>query len=237
MALFVPRDRTSLFRQFLAGMYDAVIITDPSGHILEINARAEEFFSFVLDEVIDHPVSDLIPGLSSDVVVRIRRGLGEDRHVVIDANGRNKSGEKFACEVAISVIDLMNPGNLVFTVRNTERRRKINNMFRAKSNAFQIAQCALFACDLEGRIRDVNEQFLEMFGLKDEEDAQRHMFADLMPDEPLLANFQKALDGERTVTEIIADGDDDDQSALEIVLAPNMHGRKCHGVVGSILRV
>ena len=43
-ALFVPKDRKSLFRQFLAGMYDAVVITDPNGHILEINPRAEEYF-------------------------------------------------------------------------------------------------------------------------------------------------------------------------------------------------
>ena len=27
MPLFVPKDRKSLFRQFLAGMYDAVVIT------------------------------------------------------------------------------------------------------------------------------------------------------------------------------------------------------------------
>ena len=42
MPLFVPKDRKSLFRQFLAGMYDAVVITDPNGHIIEINPRAGE---------------------------------------------------------------------------------------------------------------------------------------------------------------------------------------------------
>ena len=47
MPLFVPKDRKSLFRQFLAGMYDAVVITDPNGHILEINPRAEEHFGYV----------------------------------------------------------------------------------------------------------------------------------------------------------------------------------------------
>lgn len=236
MPLFVPKDRKSLFRQFLAGMYDAVVITDPNGHIIEINPRAEEHFGYTQDEVIDRPISVYIPGLAPEIVQRIRRGLDQDRHMVLDANGLNKDGSKFACEVTVSMIDLMDPGDLVFTVRNTERRRRINNIFRAKSNAFQIAQCALFTCDSEGNIRDCNTAFCEMFGLEDEEAARKHVFVDFMNDDPLPENFRKALAGETTVTCIVAEGDED-QEEVEVVLAPNMHGHKNHGVVGSIRKV
>ena len=236
MPLFVPKDRKSLFRQFLAGMYDAVVITDPNGHIIEINPRAEEHFGYTQDEVIDRPISVYIPGLAPEIVQRIRRGLDQDRHMVLDANGLNKDGSKFACEVTVSMIDLMDPGDLVFTVRNTERRRRINNIFRAKSNAFQIAQCALFTCDSEGNIRDCNTAFCEMFGLEDEEEARKHVFVDFMNDDPLPENFRKALAGETTITGIVAEGDED-QEEVEVVLAPNMHGHKNHGVVGSIRKV
>ena len=236
MPLFVPKDRKSLFRQFLAGMYDAVVITDPNGHIIEINPRAEEHFGYTQDEVIDRPISVYIPGLAPEIVQRIRRGLDQDRHMVLDANGLNKDGSKFACEVTVSMIDLMDPGDLVFTVRNTERRRRINNIFRAKSNAFQIAQCALFTCDSEGNIRDCNTAFCEMFGLEDEEAARKHVFVDFMNDDPLPENFRKALAGETTITGIVAEGDED-QEEVEVVLAPNMHGHKNHGVVGSIRKV
>ena len=237
MALFIPKDRKSLFRQFLAGMYDAVVITDPNGHILEINPRAVEYFGHELDDVLDQPVSVFIPGLKQDVVTRIRKGIEGDRHVVIDANGVDKAGRKIACEVAVTSIDLMNPGDLVFTIRNVERRREYMNAFRAKANAFQIAQTALFCCDPAGNIREANETFLLMFGLKDIEDARRHAFAEFMNDDPLPENFKKALAGETTVTGIVAEGEDDDQEELEIVLAPNTHGRKTDGVVGSILKV
>ena len=237
MALFIPKDRKSLFRQFLAGMYDAVVITDPNGHILEINPRAVEYFGHELDDVLDQPVSVFIPGLKQDVVTRIRKGIEGDRHVVIDANGVDKTGRKIACEVAVTSIDLMNPGDLVFTIRNVERRREYMNAFRAKANAFQIAQTALFSCDPSGNIREANETFLLMFGLKDIEDARQHAFAEFMNDDPLPENFKKALAGETTVTDIVAEGEDDDQEELEIVLAPNTHGRKTDGVVGSILKV
>ena len=235
MELFIPKDRKSLFRQFLAGMYDAVVITDPNGHILEVNPRTVEYFGREADEVLDQPVSVFIPGLKQDVVGRIRRGLEGDRHVVIDANAVDKDGRKVACEVAVSSIDLMNPGDLIFTIRNVERRRAYVNALRAKANAFQLSQTALFACDADGRIRECNETFCMLFGLEDVEDARGHVFSDFMEDDPLPENFKKALAGETTVTGIVAEGEDE-QEELEIVLGPNQVGRKIDGVVGSILK-
>ena len=236
MAIFVPKDRRSLFRQFLGGVYDAVVITDPNGHILDINARATEHFGYELDDVLDQPVSMLVPGLQPEVVLRIRKGIEGDRHVMINANGKSRAGDKFACEVTVSVIDLMNPGDLVFTIRNIEKRREVMTAFRSMVNAFHESQAALFVCDAEGKIREANAAFLAMFDLKDVEEARRHVFADFMNDEPLPENFKKALAGQRTVTGIVAEGEGDDQEEVEVVLAPNTVGRRTLGVVGSILQ-
>lgn len=236
--LFVPKDRKSLFRQFLAGMYDAVVITDPNGHILEVNPRAEEYFGYAQEEVIDKAISIYIPGLLPEIVQRIRKGLEDDRHMMIDANGCSKDGTKFACEVTVSIIDLMDPGDLVFTVRNVERRRRVNDMLRAKENAFATSHAALFSCDQEGRFTQVNQSFLDMFGLEDEEEARGHVFSDFMTDEPLPENFQKALVGESSTVGIVAEtseGEDDEE--IEITLAPNRVGRKIRGVVGSVIKV
>ena len=237
-ALFVPKDRKSLFRQFLAGMYDAVVITDPNGHILEVNPRAEEHFGYTQEEVLDKPISFYIPGLSPEIVQRIRKGLEDDRHMMIDANGLNKDGTKFACEVTVSIIDLMDPGDLVFTVRNVERRRRVREMLRATENAFPISQAALFACDAEGRFTQVNDSFLQMFGLDDEEEAKAHVFGDFMNDDPLPDNFKKALEGEDSTIGIVAESDEgEDDDEIEITLAPNRDGRKIRGVVGSVMKV
>jgi len=237
MPLFVPKDRVSLFRQFLTGLYDAVVIADPSGHILECNARTGEHFGYSEDDLLDQPVSLIIPGLTAETVQRIRKALEGDRHVIVDANGRTKAGEKVACEVAVSTLDFRGPDDLVFTIRNVERRRAYLNAFRAKAAAFQVSQTALFACSPDGFLLETNEAFREMFGLESEEEARQHVFADYMADAPLPENFKKALAGERTVTGIVAEGDGDDEEELEIVLAPNQHGRKIVGVVGSILKI
>ena len=59
-----------------------------------------------------------------------------------------------------------------------------------------------------------------------------------MSDDPLPANFQKALEGEATLVGIVAEtpeGEDDEE--VEVMLAPNRQGRKIKGVVGSIMKV
>lgn len=238
MQLFVPKDRKSLFRQFLAGMYDAVVITDPNGHIIEINPRAVEHFGYSQDEVVDRPISFLIPGLSPEVVGRIRHGLEQDRHMMIDANGLNKDNTKFACEVTVSIIDLMDPGDLVFTIRNVERRRRVRDMLRAKEAAFELSQTALFTCDSDGTFKQVNRSFLDMFGLENDDEAREHVFSDFMTDNPLPENFKKALAGETTTVGIVAENDDNgSNNEIEIALSPIRVGHKIKGVVGSIIKI
>jgi PAS domain S-box-containing protein len=237
MPLFVPKDRKSLFRQFLAGMYDAVVITDQDGHIIEINARAEEYFGYAQEEVVDKPISFYIPSLSAEIVKRIRRGLDENRHVVIDANALVKNGGRFACEMTISSIEMLNPDDLVFTIRNIERRRKVREMLRAKEGAFEIAHAALFACEADGRFSQTNAAFREMFDFAEDGSWATQHFADVMGDEPLLANFSKALAGETTSVSIVAESDAAGGEEIEITLAPYKTGRKIRGVVGSITKV
>lgn len=237
MPLFVPRDRKSLFRQFLAGMYDAVVITDPSGHILEINPRAEEHFGYQQEEVVDQPITKLIPGLTPEIVQRIRKGLDENRRVMIDASGKAKEGGRFVCEVAISPIEMTDPNDLVFTVRNIERRRRVMELLRAKEDAFNVSQAALFTCNEDGHFTSTNAAFREMFDIASEDDAKERTFAELFTDPPLPENFKKALAGEKTTTGIVAENDSDDEEEIEVVLAPNRLGKKIRGVVGSVIKM
>lgn len=231
MSLFVPKDRKSLFRQFLAGMYDAVVITDPNGHIIEVNTRAVEHFGHEQDDVLDRPISFYIPGLAPEIVQRIRKGLADGRHMVIDANGLHKDGSRFACEVTVSVIDLIDPGDLVFTIRNTERRRAVNEMLRDRENAFKLSPSALFACDEEGRVRSANGAYYGLFGAEKSDEAARRRFGDIFPGDDAAEAFRKALSGEIVETAVERGG-----AKFKLTLGPNMHGRKCHGVVGGVVK-
>lgn len=232
------KDHRSLFRQLLAGMYDAVLITDPNGHLLNLNARAKEYFRYDADDILDSPVGRFIPGVTPAIVQRIRNGLDQARHMMLDANCLRKDGTVFPAEVTVSLVDLMNIGDLVFTVRSTERRRRQLDAFRTKENVCSIAQSALFACAPDGRFRWANTACLDLFGYESEDDLLKLSFSDLMSDEPLPELFARALDGERSATRITAEeGEAGAKKDIEIQLAPDLHGKKTVGVVGSIIRV
>lgn len=231
------KDHRSLFRQLLAGMYDAVLITDPSGHLLELNPRAKEFFQYETDEVMDRPVGRFIPGVTPEIVERIRAGLDQARHMMLDANCLRKDGSVFPAEVTVSLIDLLDPGDLVFTIRSTERRRRQLAVFRTRQNAYEISQAALFACAPDGRFRGVNAAFLEMFGYADEGEVLKLVFSDVMDDAPMAENFACALTGEKTAVRITAQEDASEGEDVEIQLGPDLQNKKIVGVVGSVIRV
>ena len=81
-------DHKSLYRQLMAGLYDALLVTDPNGHLIELNPRATEYFLCRSEDVWDKPVSVLIPGVTANMVGRIRKGLDESRHIMLDEIGR-----------------------------------------------------------------------------------------------------------------------------------------------------
>ena len=231
------KDHRSLFRQLLAGLYDAVLITDPSGHLLELNPRAKEFFQYETDEVMDRPVGRFIPGVTPEIVERIRAGLDQARHMMLDANCLRKDGSVFPAEVTVSLIDLLDPGDLVFTIRSTERRRRQLAVFPTRQNAYEISQAALFACAPDGRFRGVNAAFLEMFGYAAEGEVLKLAFSDVMDDAPMAENFACALAGEKTAVRITAQEDASEGEDVEIQLGPDLQNKKIVGVVGSIIRV
>lgn len=120
---YTIKDHKSLFRQLLAGMYDAVLITDPNGHLLEMNGRVTDLFGYQADEVADEPIVRFIPGVKGEVVTRLRRGLDEGRRLMLNASCLRKDGTTFPAEITVSAIDLFDPGDLVFTVRSIAHRR------------------------------------------------------------------------------------------------------------------
>jgi PAS domain S-box-containing protein len=227
MPLFVHKDRKTLFRQFLAGMYDAVVVTDPNGHIIEVNSRAVEYFGYEMEDVVDKPISVYVPGLTAPVVQRVRNGMKDDRHMVIDSAGKRKDGEKIACEIMVTSIDFANPGDLVFTIRNVEKRRNAMVMYRSKANAFRAAVCALCVCDNEGRVRENNAAFRELFGLESDEAARKVLLTDILEPGALARGFEAAKNGGTLQLGL----SDRNGTALSAQFSPNIQGRHNYGVV------
>ena len=147
--------------------------------------------------------------------------------MVIDAAGKSRDGEKIACEIMVTSIDFANPGDLVFTIRNVEKRRDAMIMYRSKANAFRAAKCALCVCGDDGKVRENNAAFRELFGLASDETARKVRLEDILEPGAFAGGFEAAKGGETIQLQIAAKNG----TALSAQFSPNSQGRHNYGVV------
>ena len=192
------QDHKSLYKQLLRGLYDAVLVTDPKGHVIDSNGRVQNAFQFDRNEVWDMEIVRLIPGITPQLLERVKQGLSENRHVLIDARCIRKDGTTFPAEVAISPIDLINEGDIVFSVRSVERRKRQTQLLHSLQNALANDLSAVATCDRAGQITYASRMLRTLWGCEKDEQLIGKPLAGLWPNdlqarEPL----QRAFAGER----------------------------------------
>lgn len=235
--LYIGKDYKTLYQQLISGLYDALILTDPDGHILDISPRAVEFFGYNPKGLYDLPISTVIPGATPSVIQRIKRGFDESRRMLLSAVCKRKDGSEFPGEIAVSQIDLDTKGNIIFSIRNIERRKKQWQLLRSKANAFDVSQCACFCCDAESNFRTVNQAFLDLLGFSEKEEIIGKSFRKIIPDDPLPELLEKALAGESQTYRLSAESQDG-SIMLEFRLEPDTQEKgRIIGVVGSIAQL
>ncbi len=130
-----------LYERLLNGLYDAVVITDFEGRLVDHNLRAEEITGCSRMELRRRTIEDIIPGLGEALLARIRQQVECGGHAVMEAFCRRRDGLMQPVEVAVSRLDLTDGGELCFAVRKTmHRRQELENMRRAAEEAIRRAR-------------------------------------------------------------------------------------------------
>ena len=186
----------SLFKQLLNGLYDAVLITDVKGHVINTNGRMTESFGYAADETWDLPIDRLVPGINDVLIAKILQGLTGEHYVMIEGRCTRKDQSTFPAEIAISHIELVNDGNLLFCVRNIERRQIQVNRLRTARRLLDQIPVAAVACDRKAIIRVINLPMARMLGY-DMADALTDQPFSCVWNEPRAAEVvQRILNGE-----------------------------------------
>ena len=123
------KGQKALYYQMMNAIYDAVLILDDNGHVVDCNERVPSIFGHSREELWDEPVGTLIPGITSQIFAKMKTGLHGNRRVLISARCHRKDGSTFHGEVGAGLIDLTGE-NLVLTVRNIEKRAPIKAIVR-----------------------------------------------------------------------------------------------------------
>lgn len=119
----------ALYYQMMNSIYDAVLILDDNGHVVDCNERVPSIMGHSREELWDEPVGTLIPGITPQIFAKMKSSLHGDRRVLISARCHRKDGSSFHAEVGAGLINLTGE-NLVLTVRNIEKRSPVKAIVR-----------------------------------------------------------------------------------------------------------
>ena len=159
----------------------------------------------------------------------------ENNHVLIDARCFRKDESSFMGEVGVSTLSLTRAGsNIVFAIRNVERRKNAMEELRKGQLALQIALAPAFVCDTDGLFQIVNQAFLEAFGIPDEKQAKSVRFVDLLPDAARF--FLRAACGEKIKESVLVPLPQGGTAKVELSLSPVQNGQDVTAVAGSLLQ-
>lgn len=169
------RDR-ELFRSLLSGLYDGILIVDSKGIILESNQRARDFFEYDEVDLWNVNCSQLIPQINQKVLFKVQTHVTEGRFSVVNATCLRADGSRFPAEIAVGMIHFMDDNNLIFSIRNCERRNRARAQRQFRDNALLRAAVGIAACTSNGIIEYANPAFLRMLMAdKDKEVLQRRI--------------------------------------------------------------
>lgn len=128
-----------LYRSLMDALYDAVLLVDEKGHVVDSNKRVEQTFGYTPGEMWDMSLQQLIKGFGQHVLVQLAEPLHEHRPVIIDGRGIRKDGSTFTAEVTVGRVKLGRSENILMAVRDIGKRllavqEKMREQFQAAAS-------------------------------------------------------------------------------------------------------
>lgn len=170
------------FQQLFHSVYDAAVIVDLDGRVMDANTRACEFLQHTEQEMRTMTVSDIISGATSSTVAELRESLEKNRFLLIQAHCTRKDGSLFPAEIAVNRLTVGGRSHLCFFVRDVSQRRKAEDMLRAVHNAVQNSSTGIAIADTAGKISYLNIAAAKLWGFDRTRALMGQQIQTLLPD-------------------------------------------------------
>jgi PAS domain S-box-containing protein len=164
-----PSQSPGLYGELLNSVYDAALITDLAGRVVDCNPRACEFFLLSHDALVQRAMPDLVSGADETLMGSLWRNLQNERFTLIQAYCVRGDGSYFPAEIAVNRLNL-GESRLCFFVRDTTIRRQAEEMLRTEHNAIQNAGDGIAVADLRAVLEYVNPAVGRLWGRSKPED-------------------------------------------------------------------
>ena len=151
------------YSQLLKSLYDAALITDTTGNIVDANDRSTEFLQYEIGELKRMNIHALISGADENLMSKIKDVLHSDRYLLIQAYCLRKDETIFPAEISINILELEQTQYCLF-IRDITVRRQSEEMLRTGYNAISNASNGIAVADLDGTLVFVNPSAATLWG-------------------------------------------------------------------------
>ena len=140
----VENSTLASFRPLLESMPDALVIVDPGGRMVQVNAQTEELFGYAREELLDQTVEMLMPGRYREhhhqhrdhyLVRPHTRPMG----VGLNLFGLHKDGHEFPVEISLSSFEVDGELLVFAAIRDTTERMNILEALRLNAERLRVA--------------------------------------------------------------------------------------------------
>ena len=162
------------YRGLLEAAPDAMVVVNARGEIVLLNLQAEKQFGYRRDELVGHPVKDIIPEgfaerLVTDGARTAAEALAQQIGTGIELIGHRKDGSEFPIELMLSPLESVDGTLVTAAIRNVSSRREAQEALRVSEErhrmAVELAEMGTWIWDVEQNEISWSDQFHLIFGL------------------------------------------------------------------------
>ena len=200
-------DAMSQFEALFQSVYDAAVLTDLDGTIVDVNVRAEEFLGYTRSGLRGMAVFDVISGAEPSLIGTLLENLQNERFTVIQAYCQRRDGSMFPSEIAVNMVRL-GRDHLSFFIRDVTVRKQAEEMLITEHNALQNAGNGIAVANMDMRIEYANPVVAAMWEVPSQSELVGKNVDELLGGDDVVAQMKTAVfeEGKTWVQQIAAVG-------------------------------
>ncbi|MCC7517695.1 MAG: SpoIIE family protein phosphatase [Verrucomicrobiae bacterium] len=154
-------------------LYDAALMTDLAGRIMDANPRALDFLKYTREEALNLTALQVISGADEGLLRTIQENLAEHRFTVVEAFCVRKDGSMFPAEVVANRLAEGGAPRLCFFIRDIRERKEMELQMKEQINFIETilhtVPSPIFYKNLEGIYLGCNQAYEKCVGLSSDQ--------------------------------------------------------------------